>query len=109
MIPLIFGKTKSSAILLFLIVLDQASKSLADQTIPVVCNRGSAFGLPIGNVYVSAGLLSIVAFIFLKNRKTGYNLPLALILGGGFSNFIDRIFSVNCRKYREAFIDQFLG
>lgn len=88
----IFSKAKSLAIFLLLIVVDQASKHLAIRSLPTVCNTGSAFGLPISNVYVTVGVLLIVALVILKNRKTAYNFPLVLIFGGGLSNLGDRIF-----------------
>lgn len=58
---------------------------------PTSCNTESAFGLPFGNVIISVAVLAIIAFVFLKNRMPGNSLSLALIIGGGISNLLDRV------------------
>jgi signal peptidase II len=65
---------------------------MASELLPTLCNLGSAFGLPLANVFITIFILVSVSFFLFKNKNTSNNLPLALILAGGFSNLIDRFF-----------------
>lgn len=75
----------------FLVALDQASKYIATEVLPFVCNRGSAFGIPAGSlIYSFAVLLLVLLLIYFENSKRNI-LGLSLIFAGGFSNFADRV------------------
>lgn len=99
-------------ILVFILVLDQATKYLASinllegQTIPVingifhitlVHNRGAAFGLFQAHSGVFVVLSIIVASLILYinyrwvNKGTLVTCVLALIVGGAIGNLIDRL------------------
>jgi len=86
------SKQKSLLLILILVFLDQAIKAVALKYFQTTCNPGSAFGLPITNVFITVFILALISVFVFKNRNRFNNLPLALILAGGFSNLIDRFF-----------------
>ncbi|MFP4111542.1 MAG: signal peptidase II [Candidatus Woesearchaeota archaeon] len=87
------------------VILDQASKAffysvgsfdvLPFFSITVLGNTGASFGILKGNALLLAGISFIVLFIILYLRKNIEDcrgeIPLALIFGGTFGNFIDRL------------------
>lgn len=81
------------------IVLDQITKALFVLIAPTICNSGVAFGLLGGGFKIetfSIGIILIIGWIFLKgllfSKSTSASLlGMALILGGGMSNFLDRL------------------
>lgn len=94
------------------VVLDQITKyAVVDniglyQDIPIisgffnltyVTNKGAAWSMLEGQtvfLIVFPILMSIFIFLlYLKNRKTGFIYPLAMILGGAIGNLIDRIYN----------------
>lgn len=85
---------KDKAVLLIpaLVVFDQLTKALALLFLTTVCNTGSAFSLPFSSLFLTTIIIGVLAFVFARSSKGDYNLPLALILGGGISNLVDRIF-----------------
>jgi len=76
-----------------IIVFDQISKALAVKFLPTVCNLGFAFGVfPFSNLLSTVLIIVIlvsIAILFLNQK--GQSFALALILGGGFSNLVDRL------------------
>ena len=93
-------------IILLVIVLDQLLKNIAPKFFPVYCNEGIAFGLfqtPYSQIVVAAVLLILVFYTSSPStgaqgklsREVYAKYGLALILGGGISNFIDRL-TVGC-------------
>lgn len=73
---------------------DQVSKALVLHTnFPHVLNSGGAFGIlsdfTLGLTLVSIVILVLVLILRPKNLRT--LLPISLILGGGFSNLVDRV------------------
>ena len=74
------------------IFLDQVSKSFAGNFLSVTCNKGIAFGIGNALVFVPVFALVII-FWLLKIEKSPRNKTgLMLILSGGVSNLIDRIY-----------------
>lgn len=82
-------------------VLDQASKRIMLAYFPerVTFNSGIAFGLPVPELVLLVGIpLLLVGFLYwvLSQKRTPdyflLSILYALILGGGFSNYFDRVF-----------------
>lgn len=81
------------------VLLDQVTKTLAEFWFPVVCNDGVAFGVLRGGFFgevLSLGTLILIGFLFLrgaifKKESNYFMIAGAFILGGGLSNFVDRI------------------
>ncbi len=108
-------KLKISALLLAVlcVIFDYFTKNLASgglksKSITVIdgiltfeyCeNRGAAFGIFADKRYifmiVSLAAIAVIAglILFDKHNDAGIIIPLALILGGGIGNMIDRIFA----------------
>lgn len=79
------------SLIFFLIFFDQVLKFLAINFdfLPVSYNQGISFGFLPGNWWLVVNLIIIIVIfaIFIKKMELG----ILLILGGGISNFIDRI------------------
>lgn len=66
----------------------------------MVENPGIAFGLTFGpdfqlliSVFTIAASISLLVYFFIvKDKNISMRLPLAIIIGGAFSNLIDRMF-----------------
>lgn len=73
------------------ILADQVSKEIVIRGhFPQTINQGFSFGLGAGiGAWVLLALLSLVIF---DSVKRGVRLPDLLIISGGFSNILDRIF-----------------
>lgn len=111
-------KTKLvSALLLFILVLDQSSKVIVDRTLPLhysipvienlfnvtyIRNTGAAFGIFAGNnlplrrpllILFSLVAIGFVGVLLIRLRQKEKTLLLALtsILGGAIGNLIDRL------------------
>lgn len=121
-IEVYMSKIKFFIIMISLIVIDQVSKIFVvmnRDTLPktiingfldfTYCeNRGIAFGFASGHVQFFSILtlillVVIVAIVYLKfNKMKGlYAIGVAMLIAGGFGNFIDRAF----RSYVVDFID----
>lgn len=107
-----------SSLLLFIVLLDQASKIIVDRTIPLhhsipvidglfsltyIRNKGAAFGLFAETHetfrFFFLIIFSILAIGFivmmlrkLPERENGMIIALTFILGGAIANLIDRVF-----------------
>lgn len=96
-------------IVLSIIIVDQLSKFLITQYIPerigteqfaieIVKNTGMAFGFSSGNMknIVLSIFVIIIIISFIKNQinaiDTKTAIAVSMVLGGGISNLIDRIF-----------------
>lgn len=80
---------KNLLIVAGIIFLDQLSKFLAPRLgFEVVFNQGIAFGLFPDFVWVIVVPLVLLLAVALKRHFPPYHIP--LIIGGGFSNLIDR-------------------
>lgn len=113
-----------------IIALDQYFKSLAvehlssrpDLTLPVIPdvfhltyveNRGAAFGMLSGQgvlliVLTAIILLALIVLILLNKIRSPFLLwSLALVIGGGIGNMIDRIFRQYVVDYLDVRIIQF--
>lgn len=95
---------------LFVILLDQITKYLVRQEIPLgasipiidnilsftnTTNTGASFSLFTEYSFllsILAGIVIAAILIFYKKIPANYRLPFALILGGASGNLIDRIF-----------------
>lgn len=90
----ILSKLFSSLILVFsIILLDQITKSLALRFLPTACNTGFAFGIYQGifNGLIAALVLLVVIWALFKEQKKLVYFSLALVIGGGASNILDRL------------------
>lgn len=83
------------------VILDQASKWFILAHFPgyVIFNSGIAFGLPVPNIVLLIGIpLLLAGFLYwsLTQKKSPDYFLLStlysLILGGGLSNYLDRVF-----------------
>lgn len=109
-------------ITLLIVILDQATKYLADRFISPfdtleilpflnlvhVRNKGAAFGIlsNIGNtafIFISLAAVIVIFIMLIKGKED--RLSLSLILGGAVGNLIDRIF----RGFVVDFVDIFVG
>lgn len=79
-------------LVLTIIFFDQLFKSFAQDLLFVICNRGIAFGLGNVGVFVPVFVLSIIFLIMVKEKSFYKKVGLGLVLSGGVSNLIDRIF-----------------
>jgi len=99
------------------LVMDQVTKLIVAKTIPLydsvqvipgffrishVVNRGAAFSLfadirsplaPLGLLLFSAIVMAVITVMLAKSKRvlSRTNIGLALILGGAFGNFVDRL------------------
>lgn len=94
-----------SIIAIIIIIIDQLSKYIISQN-NYIQNTGIAFGMAQNNTFIiliiNIIILSLIMlFIFRKTLKTNLTITLFIILAGGFSNLLDRIF----REYVIDFID----
>ena len=83
--------------ILLVIILDQLLKNIVVKFVSVYCNKGLFFGL-FGFSYNQLIILTVLVMITyssLRSREVFTKYGLALILGGGISNFIDRL-TVGC-------------
>lgn len=87
-------------IIFAVIVLDQLTKFLAVSFLPTICNSGFAFGLLPGywSGFVASLTVVVVGLVWTRlnlvsggNTRGSTSFGLALILGGGISNLIDRL------------------
>ena len=89
-------KALVSAFVIFLVfAIDQITKSLVvKSSISWTCNPGFAFGLLPGflNGLITFSILSALVYLFFKQKDFTFYAPFALIIGGGISNLVDRIF-----------------
>lgn len=70
------------------ICLDQVSKKYFAH---ITCNKGIAFGLNFGNIFLFYFILAIIFFLFLREKNNLSFAGLTLIFAGGMSNLFDRI------------------
>lgn len=94
-----------SIIAIIIIIIDQFLKYIVSKN-NYVQNTGIAFGIAQNNtliiLIINIIILSLIMlFILKKTLKTNLIIPLFIILAGGFSNLLDRIF----RGYVIDFID----
>lgn len=77
---------------IFLIIgADQATKYLASKyASSFVCNEGIAFGLPFANTLLLILILMFLSILASREKNSWAIIALALILGGGISNLVDR-------------------
>lgn len=95
---LLTSLANSTRLIFFLIIfttvaVDQLSKVLASKYLDVVCNKGFGFGIQIGYgsaFYISFIILAYLFYILFTEKRKTVSFSLALVLGGGVSNLIDR-------------------
>lgn len=82
-------------VILLLVLLDQGSKIVASSILTTSCNKNIIFGFFSGGAFTV--VVPVVVLLFLlyvlqqaRNRVTA--ISLLLIIGGGISNILDRIF-----------------
>lgn len=75
---------------IFLIGIDQLTKELALRLFPVSYNSGISFGIG-GNTSV-VFLVAVIFIIAINAKKSGLSFSDILMISGGLSNIIDRIF-----------------
>lgn len=85
----------SVSIISLVILLDQVIKFfVVKSNILWACNSGFAFGILPGflNGLIAFSILSVIIFLFLRQKEFIFYVPFTLIMGGGISNLTDRIF-----------------
>lgn len=86
--------TFSFLIVIAIIILDQISKLIVlASAVPTFCNAGFAFGIyqSFLNGTVAFLVLLVVIYSLTREQKSIVFLSLALVIGGGASNIIDRL------------------
>ena len=80
-------------IIFLTVVVDQAAKFAALKFLDTTCNQGIAFGIGFGDfsLVIPAAVVVLVSYLFVKEKRVRNKYALALILGGGISNLVDRI------------------
>lgn len=81
----------STTIVFLVLIFDQISKFLSSNYFEVVCNEGIAFGLGGNQTFISVLVLSVIAYLVLKEEKFILIVAFSLIFGGGFTNLVDRV------------------
>lgn len=83
----------SSIIIFSIIILDQLTKALVVRFLSTTCNTGFAFGIYQGvlNGLVAFLVLGALILAFYREQKRTVYYSLALIIGGGASNILDRL------------------
>ena len=85
--------TLASLIIPLVIIFDQVTKALVLATkSDVACNSGFAFGIVPGflNGFIALLVLLTLIYLFIRETKFVVWFGLALVIGGGVSNIIDR-------------------
>lgn len=85
----------SASAISLVIAIDQFAKLfVVKSSIPWSCNPGFAFGILPGflNGLIAFLVLSVLVYLFFKQKEFIFYAPFASILGGGISNLADRIF-----------------
>lgn len=85
----------SGILVLLIIAADQISKSqVISQNIPHLCNSGFAFGILQGILapFISLLVLLVIIYSFFKSQRLTTYLALAIVIGGGMGNMVDRVF-----------------
>lgn len=80
---------------ILLVLFDQVSKLFASFLLTTSCNKGIIFGIFSGGIFNSVAPLAVLLFLvyFLSGEKDRLTaMSLILIIGGGVSNLLDRIF-----------------
>ena len=83
-----------SAVAASIIIFDQQTKYFAPTWFSsIACNRGFAFGIyqSFLNGFIAFLVLLGVIYVFIRNKSSDISFGLALIIGGGVSNIIDRL------------------
>ena len=87
-------KVKFLAIAPFVVFFDQLSKYIAGDIVPIICNKGIAFGIglpdPVG-IIIALIVLPFIFYLMIMEKKTPSAIGLSLVFGGGVSNLIDRL------------------
>ena len=89
------GALVSLSLITLVIALDQAAKFfVVKSSISWTCNLGFAFGILPGflNGLIAFSILSMIVYLFLRQREFKFYASFALIIGGGIANITDRIF-----------------
>jgi len=98
------GKPFIFLLITFIIILDQISKYFVQKLgLMVGCNEGIAFGIGQARPIFSALVIAIVLFLLVRETNFVFKIGLSLILAGGFSNFLDRIFAGCVRDFISVF------
>lgn len=79
---------------IFLVVcfVDQTAKYFAGKYFTIICNRGVAFGVGQSGLILSLLALVFVLWLLVHENNKKQKLFLAIILGAGSSNLLDRLF-----------------
>lgn len=70
------------------VILDQTTKALALQFLPVTRNTGVSFGMW---QHIDIGFVTMILMLTLVFAHLHFGVPELLIISGGISNFIDRV------------------
>lgn len=92
---------KITGLTVLVVLIDQLAKFFTEKNFPEIIsqNTGIAFGLNVGNVWaivisniILIGIIAYAAKKELQIKNTLTQFFLAMVLGGGIGNLIDRIF-----------------
>jgi len=87
-------KVKFLAIAPFVVFFDQLSKYIAGDIVPIICNKGIAFGIGLSGsfgIIIALTVLPLIFYLMIREKKIPSAIGLSLIFGGGVSNLVDRL------------------
>lgn len=100
---LVNKNTLAGIVILLVVAVDQLSKNIQSQ-FTTICNSGIAFGIKTNATLLVLIVLSLVLWIYLKEKKTISTLGFSLIFAGGISNLVDRVTFGCVRDFIAIFI-----
>lgn len=79
-------------VILFVSFIDQITKNFATGYFSYICNRGVAFGFGQSGLLFSLLAVTVILWLFVREKNKWQKLFLVIILAAGISNLLDRLF-----------------